>query len=77
VKIEARNAEHVRRYEVYLDGVNVSDCVKEADDIAHEVVAIIRRPDGSLVRNQGRVLTAVVRGQVTIVSKVNEPSLVQ
>lgn len=77
MKIEARNREHRERYEVYLDGVDVSDCVKAADDVAHEVVIVIRRPSGRLVRDdQGHVLTATGRGHVVIVSRQHAPAMV-
>lgn len=75
MKIEARNREHRERYEVYLDGVNVSDCCQTADDVAHEVTVLVRRPSGDLVKHDGRVLKATVRGHVSIVSRNHAPAL--
>jgi hypothetical protein len=75
MKIEARNREHRERYEVYLDGVNVSDCVQTADDVAHEVTMLIRRPSGELVKRDGRVLKVTTHGHVVIVSRTQAPAL--
>lgn len=77
MKISATNRDHRARYTVYLDGVDVSDCVQEADDVAHTVTLVIRRPDGSLVRLGTRVLKATVFGHVTIVSRANAPALME
>lgn len=71
MKIHATNREHRERYEVYLDGVNVSDCVTQADDIAHQVEIVVRRPNGDKVRRGEKVLTATAIGHVAIVAKVN------
>jgi elongation factor P--beta-lysine ligase len=75
MKILASNREHRERYEVYLDGVNVSDCVTEADDILHQVEIVVRRPTGDKVRRGHKVLTATAMGHVAIVAKVHRFSI--
>lgn len=78
MKIHASNPMHRARYEVWVDGLNISNTIQEADDIAHEVWCVVRRPDGTPVRRpDGKVLLALVRGQVTIVSRINRPALVE
>jgi hypothetical protein len=76
MKIVASNPEHRARYVVFLDGLDISDCVTQADDIAHEVVVVVRRPNGQKVRNEGKILTAVVRGHVSIISRIDQPGMV-
>jgi hypothetical protein len=75
MKVRASNPQHRARYVIFLDGIDVSDCVTEADDIAHEVTVVVRRPNGEKIYNQGRQLTAVVRGYVAIVSRVDQPAM--
>lgn len=71
MKVDARNPEHVRTYRIYLDGVDVSEIVQTADDIAHEVEVVIRNRKGQLIRGNGGVLKATVRGHVTIIANAN------
>lgn len=75
MKIQASNPQHRARYVVFLDGLDISDCVTEADDIAHEVTVMVRHPNGQKVVRNGRYLTAVVRGHVAIVSRVDQPAM--
>lgn len=71
MKIDARNREHRTRYRVYLDGVDVSTCVQEADDLAHEITVVVRDPQGKPLRGRNGFLKATVRGHVVIVSNTN------
>jgi hypothetical protein len=76
VKVSAANKDDALRYEIYLDGVNVSNVVTQADDVAHQVVFVIRTPDGNVLRRaDGKALTVKGDGHVAIVSKINEPAL--
>lgn len=72
MRIKASNPEH-QRYSVLLDGVDISTISMEADDVANVVVVGVRNRQGQLIRCDGRPLTAVVTGKVTIIPSVNEP----
>lgn len=73
MRVEAKNPLHRRLYAIYLDGVDISDCCVEADDIAHEAVVFVRTRDGQDVRRSadGKRLTALLRGHVTLVPHVS------
>lgn len=71
MKVDARNKTHQRAYRIYLDGVDISEIVQTADDIAHEVEVVLRNPRGQIIRGNGGVLKATVRGHVVIVVNSN------
>jgi hypothetical protein len=76
MKISAKNADHRARYEIYVDGINVSGIVHEADDITHVVTIVVCGRDGKPIRNASKqLLLGKVFGHVSIVSKVNEPAM--
>lgn len=75
MKVDARNREHRARYRIFLDGIDVTTCVQEADDIAHEVTVVVRDPQGKPVRGNRGLLKATVRGHVVIVSNANLPAM--
>lgn len=76
MKISAKNAEHRARYEIYVDGVNVSEITHEADDVAHVVTFVVLGRDGRAIRNSAnQLLLGQIRGHVAIVSKVNAPAM--
>jgi hypothetical protein len=73
VRITAKQAARSgKSYTVLVDGVDLSDCCCEADDIAHTVTVFIRTRAGQDVRrmSDGLRMTAVVRGHVTIVEQI-------
>lgn len=75
MKVDARNRDHRARYRIFLDGVDITTAVQEADDLAHEVVVVVRDPQGKPVRGNGGLLKATVRGHVVIVSNSNLPAM--
>ena len=68
MRVSARNPAH-RNFVVLVDGVDISDCCVEADDIAHEAVVLVRTREGEDIRRAGdyKRLTALIRGHVSIV----------
>lgn len=75
MKVDARNREHRERYRIFLDGVDVTTCVQEADDIACEVTVVVRDSQGKPMRGNRGFLKATLRGHVVIVSGVNTPPM--
>lgn len=70
MKVQASDLAHRAKYEIYLDGVNISDAVVDADDVAHIVRVVVRDAKGQPFRRDGVPLGAVLHGHVAIVSKV-------
>lgn len=75
MKVDARHADHCLSYRIFLDGVDITTCVQQADDIANEVTVVVRDPQGKPVCGRGGFLKATVRGHVVIVSNSNMPAM--
>lgn len=70
MKVRAQDGNNKTRYSILLEGVDISECVAEADDVSHEVTVVIRDSLGQLVRGPKGVLTARIYGHVTIVPHI-------
>jgi hypothetical protein len=75
--VDARKRADRERYSVLLDGFDISEAIQTADDVAHEVTIVLRKPNGEPFRRADQaVLTATVRGRVTLVPRVNAAQMV-